>query len=352
MRSGGGFGRSRPWLLLAGVLAALLIAAMLAVHVGPPPKVAPESVTWTVTSMFQKDAKGDPLRDQPRMNLSGAACAPTAPRFTSCLIANDEKTYAQFFSIDLDRNLISPGKLIRLSDADDDPDAEGVAYAGGYFYVAGSHGRSRSNKPKDSSYAVFRLPVDPATGAPPFEVSEDKVAAGIEVSLRLRGPLSTSALIKDYYNKPLDQGGMNTEGIAVQGEWMYLGLRGPSVDGRAFVLRVDARAAFTPDSDLRAEVRPLRLGRDTGIRDLAAVDGGILVLAGPTREEAVPYSVWLWDGVSDTPKPLGTLDLDAIDKNAKAEILLLLAEEASQFRVLVMFDGIENGRPLSFRLQR
>jgi hypothetical protein len=62
--------------------------------------------------------------------------------------------------------------------------------------------------------------------------------------------------------------------------------------------------------------------------------------------------VWLWDGVSDTPKPLGTLDLDAIDKNAKAEILLLLAEEASQFRVLVMFDGIENGRPLSFRLQR
>jgi hypothetical protein len=338
-------------LLLACLSAAPLLAAVSAAR-AEPPKVAPEPITWTVTSMFEKDAKGDALRDQPRMNLSGAACAPTTPRFTSCLIANDEKKYAQFLSIDLERNLISPGKLIRLSDADGDPDAEGVAFAGGYFYVTGSHGRARGGKPKETSYAVFRFPVNAATGAPPFEIREDEVSKDIAVTSRLRGPLRRNALIRKFYDQPLSQGGTNIEGIAVKGGWMYLGLRGPSVKGNAFVLRVNARAAFKRNASLRADVRPLKLGTNIGIRDLAAIDRGILVLAGPTREEPLPYSVWLWDGVSRNPKPLGTLDLDAIDKNAKAEILLPLAAEASHIRVLVMFDGIENGGPLSFRLPR
>ena len=71
---------------------------------------------------FEKD-------DDVRLNLSGAACAPTTPKFASCLIANDEKKYAQFFSIV--NNTITPLKLIRLSDANDDPDGpigRGAAY--------------------------------------------------------------------------------------------------------------------------------------------------------------------------------------------------------------------------------
>jgi hypothetical protein len=346
-----------PVTLLSRLLLAVMLFTALALPgsapaTGADEQLAPERTKWRVTAMFEKDAKKDELRDQPRMNLSGAACAPTTPPFSVCLMVNDEKKYAQFFSIE--GRKISPKKkeLIRLSDADKDPDGEGAAYADGFFYVAGSHGRKRHNPDNlnDTSYAVFRFPVDPATGTPPFEVSEDDVV-GVEATSRLRDAIRTGDGIKDFYDRPLAQGGVNIEGIAVKRGRMHLGLRGPSRDGKAFILSVDAAAAFSKDADLKAKVSELALGTDTGIRDLAAVGDGILVLAGPTRDEPVPYSVWQWNE-GGAPRRLATLDLKRVTEGAKAEILLLLAEKPKSYRVLVIFDGIENGGPLSFKLPR
>jgi hypothetical protein len=337
--------RSRA-VLLGGTL--ILLATAAAAH-AKPAKLAPEAIRWTAVSVFEKVTNGD-LKDQPRMNLSGAACVPTAPKFTSCLIANDEKKYAQFFSIDGDR--LTPRKLIRLSDADKDPDAEGVAYDGGFFYVIGSHGRSRhGDSGNRSSYAVFRIPVDPATGVPKSEPDEDRVV-GVESSSRLRGAIRDGDTIGKFFNRPLAKKGVNIEGIAVRNGRMHLGLRGPSVRGNAFVLSVDADAVFTEQDDLRSKVTPLALGRNTGIRDLAAVEDGVLILAGPTRDEKVPYAVWFWDGTSTTARPLAMLDLSTVDAGAKAEVLLPLEEDRSNTRVLVMFDGVENGGAVSFKIPR
>ncbi len=95
-----------------------------------------------------------------------------------------EKKYAQFFSIE--GNVLVPRKLIRLSDDDNDPDAEGVAYGKGFFYVTGSHGRSRHGDEKNrSSYVVFRIAVDPQTGAP-NRTNAKKVEAGIELTAARR----------------------------------------------------------------------------------------------------------------------------------------------------------------------
>ena len=326
------------------------MVAVSAGHAEPPSKIAPEAIQWTPASIFEKDAERDKLRDQPRMNLSGAACVPTTPKFTSCLIANDEKKYAQFFSID--GHTLTPRKLIRLSDADKDPDAEGVAYAAGFFYVTGSHGRSRhSDSGNRSSYAVFRIPVDPATGSPIFEPDGERVV-GVESSSRLRRAIRDDDTVGAFFNEPLAEGGVNIEGIAVKNGRMHLGLRGPSQDGNAFVLSVDADAVFTEDDNLRSKVTPLALGRNTGIRDLAALSDGVLILAGPTRDEKVPYSIWFWDGTGTTAKPLRTLDLSTVDDGAKAEILLPLEEDNSNIRVLVMFDGVENGGAVSFKIPR
>jgi hypothetical protein len=252
--------------------------------------------------------------------------------------------------------------VIRLSDADGDPDAEGVAYADRFFYVTGSHGRSRTHDDaNDSSYVVFRFPVDPVTGVPPFEVTDEKVAAEIETSTRLRDAISSACVVNDQppndcsiknaYNKKLDDGGANIEGIAVQSGRMHFGFRGPSQDGKAYVLSVDAGALFK-DADLKSKAASLPLGTNVGIRDLAAINDGILVLAGPTRKEAVPYAVWLWDGVGNNATKLATLDLDGIDKDGKAEVLLPLEADGSNIRVLVMFDGIENGGAISFKIPR
>ena len=61
--------------------------------------------TWTVDPEFAKGRGA-------RMNISGAACAPTEPVFQFCLAVNDDKKYAQFFRIDGTR--IVPDQLIRL----------------------------------------------------------------------------------------------------------------------------------------------------------------------------------------------------------------------------------------------
>lgn len=329
----------------------LLATIASAAHGEPlPPKISPEGTAWTAASIFEKDDKDDKLEDQPRMNLSGAACVPTTPKYTSCLIANDEKKYAQFFSID--GNVLVPRKLIRLSDQDGDPDAEGVAYEKGFFYVTGSHGRSRKkDKENLSSYVVFRIAVDPQTGVPKTEPNAKKVD-GVESSLRMREVIANDKYVKAKFNKPLAEGGVNIEGIGVKNGRMYFGLRGPSLDKQAYVLSVDAGALFTKVDDLKPDSHPLELGENTGIRDLAVVNDGILILAGPTRNEKVPYTVWLWDGSSKTAKPLATLDLGTVTADAKAEILIPLKEDSGSIRALVMFDSAENGGAVSFSINR
>ncbi|MGL9616523.1 DUF3616 domain-containing protein [Bradyrhizobium sp. U531] len=342
-----GFHRS-----LTAVFVCILLGATTSAGRGEtlPPKISPEATTWKPASIFEKNDKDDEFKDQPRMNLSGAACVPTTPKFTSCLIANDEKKYAQFFSIE--GNVLTPKKLIRLSDEDKDPDAEGVAYDKGFFYVTGSHGRSRkSDKENLSSYVVFRIAVDPQTGVPKTEPNAKKVD-GVEPSPRMREVIENDKFVKEKFNKPLAQGGVNVEGIAVRNGRMYFGLRGPSLEQQAFVLSVDADALFTKADDLKPESTPLKLGENTGIRDLAVVNGGILILAGPTRDENVPYTIWLWDGSSKEAKALATLDLSTVTAGAKAEILLPLEEDAAGIRTLVMFDSAENGGAVSFSLKR
>jgi hypothetical protein len=329
--------------LLAIIFASMIGCSVEAVSAGTEAKLKPESTEWKLGEPFKESKKA-------RKNLSGAACVPTTPRFTSCLIANDENTYAQFFSIE--GNVLVPKDLTLLSDEKKNPDAEGVAYADGFFYVTGSHGRSRKgNKKNKTSYAVFRFAVNPATGIPRIETSESKVA-GIEFTSRLRDALRDDDAINAYFDKKLSKGGINIEGIAVANGRMHFGLRGPSEEKQAFILSVDADALFTKDDKLRRQVTSLKLGKDTGIRDLAAISDGILILAGPTREEKVPYSVWFWDGNRTMAKQLAILDLSTVPKGAKAEIQLPLEEGSSEIRALVMFDGVENGGARSFRIPR
>ena len=78
-------------------LAAVIFTGMIGWSAGSGPagaetKLKPELAKWKISEPFEKN-------EEARMNLSGAACVPTTPKFKSCLIANDQKKYAQFFSI-------------------------------------------------------------------------------------------------------------------------------------------------------------------------------------------------------------------------------------------------------------
>lgn len=336
----------RPYFFGRGFLALIGLVALSASGTAIGQTISPEAQQWTVQPDFGKQP--DVGRE-----ISGAACVPTSPSFQTCLAVNDQKKYAQFFSIDA--NVLKPGAYIRLRNEKDkgDPDAEGAAYDAGYFYVTGSHGRSRnSDKPNDSSYLVFRFKVDPATGKTPFEISDEKVV-GVESSGNLRGVLASAVPINQFFDKPLNEGGLNVEGLAIKGGRMFIGFRGPSINKSAFILSVDANAVFNGPPPSSAQTSELPLGENVGIRDLASVEDGLLVLSGPMREEKLPYEIWLWDDKKNVvKKKLAVLDPAGIPAGAKAETLLVLATDPLYYRVLVMFDGANNGGPVSFRLPR
>lgn len=295
--------------------------------------LAPERTPWTVAPAFAKS-------DDARENISGAACAVSQPAFRSCLAVNDQKKYAQFFSIL--GNTIVPGSVVRLlgDDAGGNPDAEGVAYDKGYFYVVGSHGAGRrKGKLSAESFLVFRVPAIMQTGA------ADEIAPAIQTSAKLREAIRTAEPVGPFAEKPLNANGVNIEGIAIVGDRLYVGLRGPSLEGRAFILSAALDGVFG-DKPLATKVHRLALGPGRGIRDLVRVDGGILVLAGPAIEQQVPASVYHWNPASGALKKLA--DLGGIPAGAKAETLLALRQAPQQFHVLVLFDGIANGQPTEY----
>jgi hypothetical protein len=322
-------------LAAAGVFAVFLsVAVPAAAQV-----IEPEDLRWRVASDFAGSIDA-------RANISGAACAPTSPPLRTCLAVNDEKKFAQFFAIE--GSTIVPGEVLRLTGEDvrGDPDAEGVTYDGGYFYITGSHGRSRNrDKANKSSYRVFRIKVDPRTGA-----ATTPGPAGVEATDRLHTLIAAIRPVARFQNQPLAKGGLNVEGIAIKSGRMFVGFRGPSIDSEAFIMSLDAAALFT-GARTRARMHALALGKNVGIRDLAAVDDGLLVLSGPMREEKKPFAVWLWNE-REGARLLGVIPRAHIPKAAKAETILVLATEPRTFRVLVMFDGVENGGPMSFRLPR
>jgi len=81
------------------------------------------------------------------------------------------------------------------------------------------------------------------------------------------------------------------------------------------------------------------------------------VLSGPPQEQAsVPYVIWLVEarrveGALPARK-LGTLrDIPVGNERAKAEAITLISREGGETRLLVLFDGLENGGPREYRVR-
>jgi len=311
----------------------------------------PAGPPWPVAPEFKKDAKA-------RKAISGAACVPTSPPV--CLAGNDEKQYAQFFTIQ-DKTLV-PDALIRLVPdqengvAFDELDIEGVAYDGGFFYLIGSHGAPRTrDKPFDPSRCLLvRFQVNPQSGKPDFPFADDVVdRQAIEKTKALRQVIQNAPHIGPFAEKPLDdENGANIEGLAVKGERIFLGFRGPSVDKNAFILQVDKNGVFGTAA-MNPTVYPIPLGDNVGIRDLAALKEGMLILSGPAVGPAGTYGIWYWDEGSKEPKPTPLAVLGGVPVNGKPETVIVLDESDPQhYRVLVLIESIENSAPLEYLVPR
>ena len=343
---------------------AMLLASAIMVSAGIVPAAAKDDrPEWSSLERITPDPvvqgqfagkKGKTAGD-----LSGIACRP-AGQALDCLAINDEGNFAQ--RVKITESIIVPGETRALigdkppEDAVgtrpsiacpggngkfDEFDGEGVAVTGETFYVIGSHGCSRKKAEfRLSSFLLARLPAaaDGAVGQP-------------QLTWRLSDALTVASPVASFQGKSLmDQNGLNIEGIAVVGDRLYAGLRAPSLVGQAFIVSASVAALFLPDAPLQTEVRPVTLGKDTGIRDLTALpDGSLLILSGPAQEQAeVPFGLFLL--TKDKVTPLGWLeDIGGGYERAKAEAVTVLSQAGNTLRLLVLFDGITNGGPREYR---
>ena len=298
----------------------------------------------------------------PAGDLSGIACLEPQARIRTCVVINDENNSAQLVSLDATK--LAPGELVELVGAGANPvafgqppsfaclksgkfgdlDGEAVSRSGDIFYVVGSHGCSR--KKGEFRLAAFQLAR--------FRLL-DGHAVQIELTYRLTEALARSAALKPFMGKPLSpDGGVNIEGLAVIGDMLFAGLRGPAND-KALIVRTSASALFSNARRKAAsQVIPVPMGLNTGIRDLAAMpDGRLLVLGGPSLEQDIPYQLYAFDpGHRAKPIKLAELPrvLTADGEPAKAEAVAVLAQQPGKVTVLVLFDGISNGSPRVYEI--
>lgn len=350
------------------VLACLTLACLTfaCLSLAGPVAVSPALAdNWTVTGDLA--GKGGASKD-----MSGIACATASGFPRTCLVIDDELQAAQV--VTLTDGKIIPGELIPLiSDSFKgkpvELDGEGVAFADNYFYVIGSHGRPRRSKdvtdPADeaariaaglaASSKLVRLTYDAATG----KIATDPAVPPSTALARL---IAAEPLFAPFTDRPLEEGGITIEGVAVLGERIFAGFRGPVVKDdsgkdRAVILSA-ALGHFFDGKPADAKVHRLKLGPGRGVRDLAAFDGGVLVLAGPVQSVNGTYSVYWWNGVTDRAKRLADLPDFFDTKQAskkdgaqwKPEALLPLGRNANGVRVLLLLDSAKNGMPRSLRI--
>jgi hypothetical protein len=314
-------------------------------------------------------------------DLSGIACIPieqgTAYR---CLAVNDESQTAQFATVKDGR--IDAGEVVRLIGESPDPDTvgtrpgsvpcpkitddfeefdgEGVAYAAPYFYIVGSHGCARKKgKFRLSTFIFARIRVD-AAGRPVDEAGNiltgSQVHQAVETTYRLSDLLPRAEAAGAYFGKSLDADakGLTIEGIAVEGETLFLGLRAPSLDGRAFIVRANVDELFKPGREpapatALLETIPVALGPDVGIRDLAPLpDGRLLILAGAASGDEIPYRIFV---VDPTGANLQQLVPPQSDRPARAEGITVLEATDKEIRLLILFDKA-NTAPQDLRIRQ
>jgi Protein of unknown function (DUF3616) len=340
---------------------------------------AKAEIAYRVEGDFAGKKPGKPAKD-----LSGIACMPAAADGSRvCLAVNDESRQAQFAIIK--DTTLTPGATIDL--VGDEPgdailgappeancpegegefgefDGEAVAYAEPYFYVLGSHGCGRRNGQfKLSSFLLARIKVDGA--GRPVDTSgkalpEARWSEAVELTYRLSDMLRSASTVGGFFGASLDEeaNGLNIEGVAIDGTRLLAGLRAPCLDGKAFLVSADLKSLFAPGNDPADDepaIIPLALGEETGIRDLASLpDGRLVVLAGPAQDQELPYKVLIAEpreGGAITE--IGTIAPVTDDKGrpAKAEAVAILAADAKELRLLVLFDGLRNGGPIERRFR-
>ena len=298
---------------------------------------------WTrVESAGRYSFRGEVLEDE---DLSGLAFI--SGRFG--LIGADEARAVQVVERSQEAKTLRVVKTIPLLRSGDEIDIEAIAAEGQYYYVVGSHGVSKKQgKHQGNRYRIFRLKANPTTGLP----------ADVEVAT-LADILRADKVLGEYFEVPLQQKGVNIEGLAAREGRLFVGFRNPNLDDHALVMEIGAEDVFGRRQRQAYRLHRLPLGPGLGIREIVTGKSGFLIIAGnagsePSEtytdsedyEEDRDFVLFRWDGKGPDAHRIGPLP----DVRGKAEAMAILEETDDHITVLVLFDGPKGGRPTAYRI--
>lgn len=214
------------------------------------------------------------------------------------------------------------GHMLDLDDPEAEADIEGLAVCDDWLWVIGSHARTRRKPSKADDDCIdldeladlkdtrprcllARVPLV-RHGGEWTPVREDgcRRAGLIEQNKhgsKLARALCKDALIGPFTRAPAKEGGLDIEGVAVCGDRVALGLRGPVISNNAVLLELGIEAKKSGRLKLRdAPAKRLLDMEGLGIRDLKRRGDDLLILAGPTTSLSGPVALYVWrDWVHD-----------------------------------------------------
>lgn len=292
-----------------------------------------------------------------------------------CMFANHQR-----FNLD---------HYLPLENQKDEVDIEGLAYDQSYLWITGSHSLKRS-KPKGKNpqkdierlmdvksdanrYLLGRIPV---VGGELFKSCSDPVAPHQTLTAaclekRADGNQLTDALRYDSHLGPFltiplpsKENGFDIEGLAVYGDRLFLGLRGPVLGDWSILLEI----ALEEQGEGMLALKPIgeggRLYRKhflnlagLGIRELQPVGDDLLILAGSTMSLDGPMQIYRLkdvlnhssDSISDSES--GDLkllfNLPTVVGSDRAEGLSLFPCFGEENALMVVYDSPDLSRRVS-----
>jgi hypothetical protein len=275
------------------------------------------------------------------------------------VIGSDEADRCQVLkSTDRGYTLLKDSDVVLANDGKE-VDIEGIACEGRRVYVVGSHAYVRPKLDKEEPYRKNRERIGQIRYHPSrdvlarFTLQENGRASSLEKT-SLRSVIEANPILRPFARIPDKENGVNIEGLAVKQGRLYIGFRSP-------ILRDNYVPVLTCDFDHVDSAKLLFVRIEgLGIRDLAAVKDGILILAGPMGDGPGSYKIFLWNardclpGVERQDEAGEIKELCQIphEDNGRAEGIVVTQDNESFYEFLISYDGLRNGGIKRFRLSR
>lgn len=213
---------------------------------------------------------------------------------------------------------------IDLFNSEDEVDIEGMDYSQGYLWLTGSHSTKRK-KVKDKSdaenlerlatittdlnrFVLARIPIIDGKLVKSYTpIAGNKLNAACLQTIEERNILFELLQEDDHLQPfitagiPSKDNGLDIEGLAVAGDKLFLGLRGPVLRGWAIILELELEAVepgiltLKEITDNGAKYKKHFCDLNgLGIRELCIKDQDIIILAGPTMSLEGEMTVFCW----------------------------------------------------------